>query len=150
MAKVNLDKIQAKSNGNIETVVAATDLPNGSLVALGNRVGREAMEAVAPTNTAELLLVAAPEVQYDETKDQLDIVTPAGKEVRAYHLTEGDLFQAEQSLFAATPAKGDIVTGNATHGYAVNVDSKTTFKVEELTKFGHDRRDMALLRVLTV
>lgn len=150
MTKVNLDKLQAKSNGNIETVIAGTELGNGALVALGERKGREAMEAVAPSNTAELLLVAAPEVQYDETKDQLDTTTPAGKEVRAYHLTEGDLFQVEKALFDAPASVGDVVTGNADYGYTANVDSRTTFKVDAETKFGHDRRDMYLLRVLTV
>lgn len=150
MTKVNLDKLQAKSNGNIETVVGDVELRNGALVALGEMLGREAVKAIAPTNTDELLLVAAPEVKYDETQDQLDITTPAGKEVRAYHFTEGDLFQVEQALFDTPPVEGDIVTGNASYGYTANVDSRTTFKVEALTKFGHDRRDMVLLRVLTV
>lgn len=152
MTKVNLDKLQATSNGNIETVIATKALGNGALVALGTPATghREAMNAVAPTNALELLLVAAPEVKYDESLDQLDITTKANTPVRAYHLTVGDKFQSEQSLFAVTPAVGDIVTGNATNGYAVNVDSRTTFVVEALTKFGYDRRDMVLLRVLTV
>lgn len=152
MAKVNLDKIQAKGDGNIVSVVSEdTVLPNGALVALGELKDgeRELFEAVAPSDTEELLLVAAPEVKYDETSDQLDYETEAGVPVRAYHLKKGDLFQAEQALFDATPAKGDVVTGNATHGYKVAAGTeKTTFKVEALTKFGFDRRDMALLRVL--
>lgn len=150
MAKVNLDKLQAVSNGNIESVVGTGDLGNGALVALGAKVAgeRELMNAVAPSDTEELLLVAAPEVKADESLDQLDITTKAGKPVRAYHLTVGDKFQAEQSLFAAVPAVGDVVTGNATYGYKVNTAGRTTFEVEELTTFGG--RPMALLRVLTV
>ena len=135
MAKVNLDKLQAVSNGNIESVISNSDLQNGALIALGD---------------AELLLVAAPEVKYDESLDQLDITTKAGKAVRAYHLTVGDKFQVEQMLFDAVPAKGDVVTGNATYGYKADAGSRTTFVVEELTKFGFDQRPMALLRVLTV
>ena len=152
MAKVNLDKLQAKSNGNIESVVGTVALQNGALIALGEQVAgeRELMKAVAPSDTEELLLVAAPEVKADESLDQLDITTKAGKAVRAYHLTEGDKFQAEQSLFDAVPSVGDVVTGNATYGYKANVSGKTTFKVEALTKFGYDQRPMALLRVLTV
>ncbi|WP_144509960.1 hypothetical protein [Bacillus sp. FJAT-22090] len=152
MTKVNLDKLQAKSNGNIESVVGTVSLNNGALVALGTAVAgeRELVNAVAPTDTAELLLVAAPEVKPNQSLDQLDYATPAGKAVRAYHLTEGDKFQVEQSLFDAVPNEGDVVTGNATYGYKVNADSRTTFVVERLTKFGYDQRPMALLRVLTV
>lgn len=150
MTKVNLDKLQAVSNGNIESVVGSGDLGNGALVALGARVAgeRELMNAVAPADTEELLLVAAPEVKADESLDQLDITTKAGKPVRAYHLTVGDKFQAEQMLFDAVPAVGDVVTGNATYGYKANTAGRTTFEVEELTTFGG--RPMALLRVLTV
>lgn len=152
MTKANLDKLQAKSNGNIESVVAEVDLKNGALVALGeaNDTERELVAAVAPEAGKELLLVVAPEVKADESLDQLDITTPAGKAVRAYHLTEGDKFQVEVSLFAAAPSKGDVVTGAANFGYEANVDARTTFEVERLTTFGFDKRPMALLRVLTV
>jgi len=152
MAKANLDKVSAKKHGNIETVVATVALPNGSLVALGDLVTgeREAFHAETPANGKELLLVVAPETKYDESLDQLDYTTPAGQAVRAYHLTEGDLFQVELSLFAVAPTKGDIVTGGAAHKYVANVSGKTTLKVEKLTTFGYDRRPMALLRVLTV
>lgn len=155
MAKANLDKLQAKSNGNIQTVVATVALPNGSVVALGDMVAgeREQFAAVAPAAAAELLLVVAPEVKADESLDQLDITTAIGKPVRAYHLAKGDMFQVERSLFDVAPTKGAIVTGSATYGYkAYNATTpeKTTFKVEELTTFGHDARPMALLRVLTV
>ena len=152
MTKVNLDKLQAKSNGNIETVVGLVDLPNGALVALGAKVAgnREAVNAVSPANDKELLLVAAPEVKYDESLDQLDIMTKSGTPVRAYHLTPGDKFQVELSLFVDTPLVGSVVTGNGDHQYVVGTAGRTTFEVEELTTFGHDARKMALLRVLTV
>lgn len=151
MAKLNLDKVQATKVGNIESVVGTVDLPNGSLIALGVSKGRELMEAVAPADDKELLLVKAPEVKYDETQDQLDYTTKAGVPVTALHLTEGDKFQVEQALFTATPAVGDVVTGSATYGYEVaSGTERTKFVVEALTKFGYDRRDMALLRVLSV
>lgn len=155
MAKANLDKLQATTNGNIETVIAEVDLPNGSLISLGEAFddNREAVKAIAPDTTKELLLVVHPEVDYnDRVLDELDHTTPAGKATRAYHLTVGDKFQVEQSLFAATPAKGDIVSGNAgNYGYTTAAGTEqTTFIVERLTKFGWDSRDMALLRVLSV
>lgn len=152
MAKVNLDKIQAKGDGNIVSVVSeGTVLPNGALVALGELLSgeRELFSVAAPSADEELLLVAAPEVKYDEAVDQLDYTTEAGKAVRAYHLKRGDLFQVEQSLFDATPSKGQVVTGNTSHGYTeATGDEVTKFKVEALTKLFFDRRDMALLRVL--
>lgn len=156
MTKVNLDKLQATDNGNIETVVGTVDLPNGALIALGEAIedNREALEAVAPSATEELLLVAHPEVKYNQQDrhDELDYVTPAGKHTRAYHLTVGDKYQAEQVLFSVTPAKNDMVTGDpATYGYMASAGTeRTTLKVERLTKFGWDKRDMALLRVVTV
>lgn len=151
MTKVNLDKIQAKGDGNIASVVGTAKLPNGALVSLGELKDgeRELFVAEAPADDKEALLVAAPEVKYDESLDQLDFETPAGNPVRAYHLKKGDMFQVEQSLFGATPAKGDIVKGSATYGYETAVGTEaTTFKVEALTVFGFDRRKMALLRVL--
>lgn len=152
MAKVNLDKIQAKGDGNIVSVVSEAEvLQNGALVALGELLDgeRELFDAVAPSADEELLLVAAPEVKYDETLDQLDYETEAGTPVRAYHLKKGDMFQVEIALFDEEPAKGDVVTGNATYGYKEAAGTEaTTFKVEALTKFGFDRRDMALLRAL--
>ena len=150
MAKVNLDKIQAKGDGNIVSVVSeSATLPNGALVALGDLLDgeRELFEAKAPSAEEELLLVAAPEVKYDETADQLDFETEAGHPVRAYHLKAGDIFQAELALFDATPSAGDVVTGNAEHGYTVG-EGKTQFKVERVGKYFFDRRDVAVLRVL--
>lgn len=150
MAKVNLDKIQAKGDGNIASVVSESKtLPNGALVSLGDLLDgeRELFEAKAPDAEKELLLVAVEEVQYDETVDQLDIETEAGHPARAYHLKAGDIFTVELALFDATPSAGDVVTGNGDHGYAEG-EGKTQFKVERVGKYFFDRRDVAVLRVL--
>lgn len=151
MTKVNLDKIQAKGDGNIVSVVGDAVLPNGVLVSLGELKDgeRELFVAEAPADDKEALLVAAPEVKYDENADQLDFETKAGTPARAYFLKAGDMFQVEQTLFTATPAKGDVVKGNASYKYETAIGTEhTTFKVEALTVFGFDRRPMALLRVL--
>lgn len=152
MTKLNLDKISAKGDGNLVSVVSETAvLKNGALISLGDlRAGeRELFDAVAPNDALELLLVAASEVTYGDDIGSLDFETPVGQPVRAYHLKRGDMFQVEQSLFTVTPVKDEVVTGNATFGYKVATGTEvTTFKVEALTKFGFDRRDMALLRVL--
>jgi len=153
MAKANLDKVHASNYGNIETVIATVDLPNGSVVALGDDVdgNREAMHAVAPAADKELLLVVAPEVEYDNKVnwDEYDRVNKAEVPVRAYHLTQGDKFQVELALFDVEPAKNAIVTGAANYGYtAATGTEQTKFIVERLTRFGWDSRKMALLRVL--
>lgn len=151
MAKLNFDKVQSTIVGNIESVVAEVDLPNGALVALGESKGRELMEAVAPDADKELLVVKAPEVKYNALEEELDYVTPKGKPVTAFHLTEGDKFQVELTLFEDVPAVGDVYTGSTNYGYKKAVGSeRTKFVVEQLTKFGYDRRDMALLRVVSV
>lgn len=154
MAKVNLDKLQATTNGNIENVVSDIDLPNGSMISLGAKVAGqfELISAIAPSATAEALLVAAPEVKYEDSitsSEELDYTTRAGKAVRAYHLTVGDKFQVEQTLFAVAPAVGDVVTASANFGYEVGT-GQTTFVVEELTGLGFDKRPAVLLRVLSV
>lgn len=156
MTKVNLDKLQATTNGNIETIIAEVDLGNGTLITLGDAVvgNREAIKAIAPDVAKELLLVAHPEVKYSENDpDELDYTTKAGKATRAYHFTVGDKVQVEQSLFDAVPVANDIVTGNpATFGYTkTGADTaQTKFLVERLTTFDFDARPMALLRVLSV
>lgn len=155
MAKLNLDKMKAERGvGSIETVIATVALENGALVSLGDAVqgNREALEAIAPDPEKEHLLIARPEVKYNQFDkwDELDITTEAGTPVRALHIYSGDKYQAEQKLFVATPAVNDIVTGDAaTYGYKVATGTEPTLlKVERLTKFGWDRRDMALLRAI--
>jgi|Hof3ISUMetaT_23_FD_contig_21_2823600_length_568_multi_7_in_0_out_0_1 hypothetical protein len=155
MTKIVLDKLQATKVGNIESVTMDKVLPQGALVSLGeaDANSREIIKAVAPEADKEVLLVAAPEVQYDQKRvDELDYETPANHPVRAYHLTIGDKFQVEQSLFTATPAVGDVITADgATLGYKVAAGTEqTTFVVERLTKIYWDARPAVLLRVLTV
>ena len=61
MTKVNLDKLQATDNGNIETIIADVDLPNGVLITLGDAVtgNREAVTAVAPDTTKERIITSS-------------------------------------------------------------------------------------------
>ena len=155
MTKINLDKLQASKVGNIESIIADVVLPNGSLVAIDEAVTgeRELQKVKTPALADEVLLVASVEMHYDTLyADQLDYTLPIGETGRAYHLTIGDKFQVEQTMFAATPNKGDIVEVNpATLGYtAVTTGARVTFLVEALTLFGYAKTPMARLRVLTV
>lgn len=149
MTKVNLDKIHARAYGNIESVQSETEvLPNGVLVSLGGLLDgeRELREAVEPDAEKEQVLVASVELTASDDTDNLDYETPAGQPARAFHLSAGDQVQVEQALFAATPSVGDVVTGGANYQYVDADDSAVTkFEVLALTKFGFDRRDMALL-----
>lgn len=155
MTKIVLDKLQAVKVGNIESVTMDEVLPQGALVSLGDADdnSREIIKAVNPEADKEVLLVAAPEVQYDQTRvDELDYETPANHPVRAYHFTVGDKFQVEQTLFTATPAVGDIIAADtATRGYKVAAGTEQTkFIVERLTHIYWDARPAVLLRVLSV
>lgn len=107
---VRLDKLQATRAGNIETIVASVDLDNGSVVAISGLAGNggEAVTASAPTDvqTQEILLVASPEVVYDERQQIYDFYNPAGSPSRAYHLYAGDIITVSNNMI-----DGEAVVG---------------------------------------
>lgn len=113
MAIVRLDKIQASYNGNLESVKHTADMTNGLFVVLGDLVTgeRELHNAVIPVEAdiegSEFLLVASPEVMYDERKNKLaDFVISAEVPARAYHLVKGDVITLTKDLFVAEPTVG--------------------------------------------
>lgn len=154
MTKVRLDKLNASKHGNLESVKLTQELGNGAPIAIGELLDgeREVVALEAPSATAEVLLLAHPEVNNALVRgfDSLDWTNKDGAVARAYHLTEGDIFTVEASLFDAVPAKGDIVEAQADYTYAVNAtpSAKTQFKVEALEKIGHDGRDAVVLKVV--
>ncbi|MDD4760743.1 MAG: hypothetical protein PHU66_08050 [Bacteroidaceae bacterium] len=94
---VRLDKINASTHGNIESVVHSANLENGMVCMLGSLVNgeRELYNVAIPTNatiiTDEILLIASPEIMYDERLDRLrDFFISANKPARAYHFAVGD------------------------------------------------------------
>jgi hypothetical protein len=124
MAKsiVITDKLVATKVGNLETVkfyVGATEtaIENGNVVELAGLVtgSREVEKGVAPTAlTNEVVLVAAPELIYDESTRALgldDFINVAGKPFRAYHLSTGDIFTVSDVAISAL-ASGTPVVGN--------------------------------------
>lgn len=94
-----------------------TAIDNGNVVLLGNLEAgsREVYKGATPAANspkANIVLIAAPEVEYDERKRNLeDYENEAGKIVRGYRLHTGDNFAvtAEALSAAATPAVGNIV-----------------------------------------
>ena len=93
----------AIENGN---VLKATELISGE---------REVFKGVTPAaNDAmkDIVLVASPELIYDERKHNLDDFTnEAGKIARAYRLHSGDIFSVTKEALAgaSSPAVGNIV-----------------------------------------
>ena len=93
----------------------ATDIDNGNVVKLaGLMTGeREVWKAVTPAaNDAlkDIVIVANPEVFYDERKHNLDeFYTPAGTIARGYVVHENDIFSVTAD---ALSAEADIEVGN--------------------------------------
>lgn len=103
-----------------KTEVAA-EITNGSVVKRGELLSttspaytaREvyvATDVAANTPLSEVILVATPEVTYDERlRDLDDFTNEAGKVSRGYGLHVGSMFSLTANAFEGTPAKGDIV-----------------------------------------
>ena len=93
----------AIENGN---VLKATELISGE---------REVFKGVTPAASdamKDIVLVASPELIYDERKHNLDDFTnEAGKIARAYRLHSGDIFSVTKEALAgaSSPAVGNIV-----------------------------------------
>lgn len=94
-----------------------TAIENGSVLKVGALIEGEREiyvgGAVAANDRVEdVVLVASPEVMYDERKKNLDeYINVAGKACRGYHIHSGDIFSVTKAVLAgvATPAVGDIV-----------------------------------------
>lgn len=62
------------------------------------------------TKVSDVVLVASPEVMYDERKKNLDeFINEAGKIVRGYRLHSGDVFSVTKEAISGTAAVGDAV-----------------------------------------
>lgn len=74
---------------------------------------REVYKAVAATDSddlSECVVIASPEVMYDERKRNLDeYINEAGKILRGYILRRGNIFSLSAEGFGTVPAKGDNV-----------------------------------------
>lgn len=109
-----------------------TAIENGNVVKLGalEKDSREVYKGAAPaanTPVNEVVLVATPEVMYDEHKHNLDdFINEAGKIARGYHLHSGDIFSVTKEALdgAASPAVGNLVELKA--GTKLNVVTSAT------------------------
>ena len=94
-----------------------TAIENGNVLKIGALMSGEREIYVggavaANTKLEDVVLIASPEVMYDERKRNLDeFINEAGKTCRGYHFHKGDSFSvtAEALSGTGTPAVGNIV-----------------------------------------
>ena len=119
-----------------------TAIENGNVVLLnGLETGsREVYKGETPAaNSAigKVVLIATPEVNYDERKRNLDeFRTEAGEIARGYYLHSEDIFSVTKDALdgAATPAVGDVVELKA--GTKLNVKAAATGATDGSTVVG--------------
>lgn len=115
-----------------------TAIDNGNVVKLsGLESGsREVYKGVTPSATdgiKDIVLIASPEVNYDERKRNLDEFTnEAGVIARGYHLVTNDVFSVTKDALdgAAAPAVGNVVELKA--GTKLNVVESLTDKSTQI------------------
>ena len=94
-----------------------TAIENGNVLKIGALADGESEiyvggDVAANDNLADVVLIASPEVLYDEHKHNLsDFRNEAGDICRGYHIHTGDTFSVTANAFAGdgTPAAGNIV-----------------------------------------
>lgn len=107
-----------------------TAIENGNVLKVGAlKTGEREIfvgSAVAAADALnDVVLIASPEVMYDERMRDLDeYINAAGKTCRGYHIHTGDIFSVTKDALAgaALPAVGDIVELAA--GTKLNVAAK--------------------------
>ena len=107
-----LESVKFTSDGS-----AAAAIENGNVCKIGALVSGEREIKIGTTPAAndaldDIVLIASPEVLYDERKHNLDeFRNEAGKIARGYHLHSGDIFSVTKDGLAGaeTPAVGDVV-----------------------------------------
>lgn len=111
----------------------ATAIDNGNVVKLDGSLmtgEREIKKGVTPAANDALdaiVLIASPEVMYDERKRNLDeFQNEAGKVCRGYHLHSGDIFSVTKDALdgVSAPAVGNVVELKA--GIKLNVAASAT------------------------
>lgn len=101
-------------------------IQNGSIVKLDSLIAgeKEVWKAVKPTandTLGKLILVASPELMYDERKVNLDeFINEAGNDARGYVICSGDIFSVTAEAF-------DTIPDMTTNKY-IEVASAITFK----------------------
>lgn len=147
MTLVNLDKVLSGNAGNIESVivyadntaaVALPDYTNGLFVGIaglaeGHREAKIAFPAAGTED--EILLVASPELSYDERLTKEDYKNAEGSVARAYRISLGDVIQLTDDLVPESLVVGDVLVvgtgGKLVKGGAETATAPIAFTVIE-------------------
>jgi hypothetical protein len=131
---VRLDSVKSVYGGHIYSVQATNDLQNGQVGVVGNLLSGErevrALNQPSAVATDKAVLVAAPEIIYDESsmaKQNLkNFSIPANTATRAYELQEDDVFSVSDdaiTALASEPVVGNsVVLANASNKLAEATD----------------------------
>lgn len=128
---VSIKYIVTTGSGN-DTVKTETAIENGNVLKVGplmdgEREIYEGSAVAANTDLKEVVLIATPELIYDERKHDLaDFRNEPGKPCRGYRLHTGDVFSVtkEALVGVASPAVGNVVELAA--GTKLNVAASAT------------------------
>lgn len=145
-AVVRTDRMEGTGDRNslvsIKYIVSTTPtaIENGNVLKRGALIDgeREIFEGSTPAAgdaLDDVVLVATPEVMYDERLKNLDdFINEAGKIARAYHLRKGDIFSVTKEALdgADSPAVGNIVELKA--GTKLNVVASLTTNSTQVGK----------------
>ncbi len=114
-------------DGNTPTAIENGNVLKISALIEGEREVYVGGAVAADDNINDVVLIASPEVMYDERKRNLDeYINDAGKICRGYHIHSGDIFSVTKDALegVATPAVGNIVELAA--GTKLNVAASAT------------------------
>lgn len=119
-AVVRTDKMFATDNrAGLVSVRTEAAIDNGNILTIGGleEGSREVYTAAAPVAgdlINNIVLVASPELMYDEHKHNLDkFQNAAGSIVRGYRLHSGDVFSVTKEALVGEPEIGAAVTTDA-------------------------------------
>lgn len=129
---VSIEYIVIENAGADNETKTETAIENGNVLKVGPLMSgeREIYEGYAPAvddSLDDIVLIASPEVLYDERKRNLDeFRNEAGKPARGYRLHSGDVFSVTKEALdgVASPAVGNIVELKA--GTKLNVAAALT------------------------
>ena len=136
---ISIKYIVVDSSG-AQPVDVETAIENGNVLKVGALMEGEREifrgSAVAASDKLEdVVLVASPELMYDERLRNLDdFINEAGKPARAYRFHSGDIFSVTKEALAGkdSPAVGDVVELAA--GTKLNVASSATANSTQVGK----------------
>ena len=154
-AVVRTDNLGGTKNGEqLASVIfyssdATAEIDNGNIVVLGEKAGREAYKATAPTATTvkeDLYVIAEEELFYDQTVAHYlkEWVNPAGKIIRAYSLDSKGGYSVTAEAFDGTPAIGKYVgfVADSTKAKVQDTADASTFGTitdKDITGFGEGK-----------